>query len=130
MPVYFGFPVTIREAYRLFDVKFEETERTWFLQGMALQHLDTHFENLGLSIQLYSTDKGQCIVGYEIEEVSNVWSKFINVDEFINKLTTLKETFAQDINKYIQNFSEVTLEYMEGEPEKISFPIPYIIEYN
>ena len=42
---------------------------------------------MNTTIQIFLTDKGQYIIGYEIEEPSNVWSKFINIDNFINKFS-------------------------------------------
>jgi hypothetical protein len=38
--------------------------------------------------------------------------------------------FAIETNNYEENFMEVKLEHMEDEPEIISFPVPYVIEYN
>jgi len=73
--------------------------------------------------------KGMCIIGYKIQEVNIFEKKFINVNDFIIKLTDLKTLFSLETMKYRNNFSKVILEHMEDEPETVSFPEPYIIEY-
>ena len=70
-----------------------------------------------------------CIIGYKIQEVNIFEKKFINVNDFIIKLTDLKTLFSLETIKYKNNFSKVILEHMEDEPEIVSFPEPYIIEY-
>ena len=51
------------------------------------------------------------------------------MDQFIIMLSNLKTKFALETKDYEMNFREVELEKMEGEPEIIDYPIPYIIEY-
>jgi len=81
-------------------------------------------------MRLFYTDKGQCIVGYKIKEASIFEAKFVKVSDFITLLARLAECFARETNDHKENFREVTLEHMEDEPETVSFPEPYIIEYN
>jgi hypothetical protein len=78
----------------------------------------------------FYTDKGQCIIGYELDYVSGLQRKFINVSNFITLLETFKTSFEREIEKYKENFREVVLEHMEDEPEIVSFPEPYLIEFN
>ena len=54
----------------------------------------------------------------------------MNVDEFVIKLLSLKLSFQKEIEKLNGDLSEVTLEHMEGEPEIVKNPIPYILEWN
>ena len=125
MPVYFGFPVTIREAFRLFNLQFDEDIPKF---NLDLQ-LNMHLDKFGLDICMYNISKDMYIIGYTIDEISNVWSKYINVDELIILLTSLKIKFANDITKYGANFSKIKIEYAEEEKsEIIHFPVPYIIE--
>jgi hypothetical protein len=74
-------------------------------------------------IRFHSTDKGQYIIGYEIKEPS----KFINVDEFIVKIINLKTQFTKEMEILKADLSQVTL---EGDPEVVKNPIPYIIAYD
>ena len=80
-------------------------------------------------MRVFYTDKGQCIIGYEIGEVSNFSKKFIDVDQLMVLLGSLKELFTMETEKYWENFKVVLLEHMEDEPEIVSFPVPYVIEY-
>lgn len=142
MPIYFGIPVTKKEAFRLFDLHYEkikyEIEQkhklshdifSYSIECYLFDYLENYFKKINLDIRIYNTDKGQCIVGYEIKEPSDVWDKFINVDQFIIVLTNLKTKFVLETIDYQKNFREVELECMEGEPKFVSYPVPYIIEY-
>jgi hypothetical protein len=82
------------------------------------------------TMKTFYTDKGQCIIGYEIIEVSNFQKKFIDVDQFIIQLTNLKTEFSMETKIFERNFRHVILEHMEDEPETANFPEPYIIEHN
>jgi hypothetical protein len=138
MPIYFGLPVTKKEAFRLFNINYEKIKYDieqkhkssyYSTECYLFDYLVCHFEEIGLQLKIFSTDKGQIIVGYEIREPSDVWNKFINVDQFIIMLSNLKTQFALETKDYEINFREVELERMEGEPEIVRCPIPYIIEY-
>jgi hypothetical protein len=140
MPLYFGLPVTCKEAYRLFDENYNQIElgiiekhrlfyENPFTYPFMIEDLNKFFKRQGLQIRIYGTDKGQCIIGYIIKEPSDVSNAFINVDNFITKLTDLKTRFALETAEYSLNFQTVTLERMENEPLEISCPVPYIIEY-
>ena len=75
-------------------------------------------------IYYFRISKGDQLLGIDD------WYKFINVDEFTIKLLNLKSLFQTEIEKINGNLSEVTLEYMEGEPKIIKNPIPYILEWH
>ena len=142
MPIYFGFPVRQTEAFRLFNINYEKVKYdieekhklshniySYSTECYLFDYLNNHFKDIRLQIRIFNTDKGQCVIGYEIKEPSDVWDKFINVDQFIIMLSNLKTKFALETKDYEMNFREVELEKMEGEPEIIDYPIPYIIEY-
>jgi hypothetical protein len=140
MPIYFGIPVTCQEAFRLFDLDFQEVKCAIMQKNKLAEHMymDCHFvdymnaffKRQTLDMRLFYTDKGQCIVGYKIKEAGIFEAKFVKVSDFITLLAGLTSSFARETNDYKENFREVTLEHMEDEPETVSFPEPYIIEYN
>lgn len=140
MPLYFGLPLTCEESFRLFNLNFEETKQNImkknnlrensYMDCYFIDYLNKFFIDLEMKMRVFYTDKGQCIIGYEIGEVSNFSKKFLNVDQLIIQLTNLKILFAMETNNYEENFMEVKLEHMEDEPEIISFPVPYVIEYH
>ena len=128
MSLYFGIPVTCKEAYRLFNLDYKETNCSYDYE--QIDKINIFFTNEKMNMRLFCTDKGQCIIGYKIKEVRIFEIKFINVDQFIIKLTNLKTLFAIETKKYNNNFEKVELEHMEDDPEFVSFPEPYIIEFN
>jgi hypothetical protein len=140
MSLYLGLPVTCKEAFRLFSLNFEDIKcdimkkykltENMYMDCYFIDYLNLFFKNERIVIKIFYTDKGQCIIGYEIEEVSIFQKKFISVDEFFIKISDLKKLFHTETNKYKENFSEVELEHMEDDPEIVSFPNPYIIQYN
>jgi len=140
MPIYFGIPVTCEEAFRLFDLDFQEVKcaimqkhnmkNNMYMDCHFVDYMNNFFINKNFDMRLFYTDKGQCIVGYKMKEVSIFEAKFVKVSDFITLVTSLTASFARETNDYNENFREVTLEHMEDEPETVSFPEPYIIEYN
>lgn len=95
-----------------------------------IDYLNKFFIDLEMKMRVFYTDKGQCIIGYEIVEVSNFSKKFLNADQLIVLFGSLKELFTMETEKYWENFKEVLLEHMEDEPEIVFFPVPYVIEYS
>jgi hypothetical protein len=140
MPLYFGLPLTCQEAFRLFDLDFEQVKfdiiekhklrENMYMDCYFVDHLNCFFKREALTMKTFYTDKGQCIIGYELARLSGFQRNLINVSDFITLLETFKSSFAREIEKYKENFREVALEHMEDEPETVSFPEPYIIEFN
>ena len=141
MPLYFGFPVTCQEAFRLFGLDFEQT-KCEIMQKYKLtenRYMECHFvdyannflQGKNVEMRVFYTDKGQCIVGYKIENTSVFERKFVKVSEFTNMLEKFGIAFWQEI-KIInceRNFDMITLEHMEDEPETVEGDEPYIIEF-
>lgn len=140
MPLYFGLPLTCQESFRLFNLDFEETKQNImkknnltensYMDCYFIDYLNNFFFSELMKMRVFYTDKGQCIIGYEIGEVSNFSKEFINVDQLMVLLGSLKELFTMETEKYWMGFEEVVLEHMEDEPEIVSFPVPYVIEYH
>ena len=82
-----------------------------------------------MQIQIHCIDKGMFVLGYEIEEISDISNILINVDEFVDLLAKLKIQFFEDMNNLNANISEITLERLEGEELVVKNPIPYIISF-
>ena len=140
MPLYFGLPLTCQESFRLFNLDFEETKQnimkknnlveSSYMDCYFIDFLNNFFISEEMKMRVFYTDKGQCIIGYKIDEVSNFNKKFTNADQLIIQLTNLKILFVIETKKYEANFIEVKLEHMEDEPEIVNFPLPYIIEHS
>lgn len=134
MTLYFGIPVRVKEAIRILNLDLEEITKNVMQIKYYGDYTFVDIANNYLSkksiIQIYYLDKGLCVCGFIIEEPYDVWNKFINTDELIIKLLNLKLLFQKEIEKINGNLSEVILEHMEGEPEIIKNPMPYIIEWH
>jgi beta-lactamase class D len=134
MPLYFGIPVKSNEAIRILNLDFEkitlEVKKEKYYSDFTFVEVTNKYLQKISKIQIYYLDKGLCVVGFLIEETYDVWNKFINVDELIIKLLNLKILFQKEIEKLNGDLSKVTLEHMEGEPEIVTNPIPYILEWH
>jgi len=133
MSLFFGIPVRVEEAIRILRLDLEEItkevkQQKYYGDYTFADVANHHLKNT--MIKIYYLDKGQCVFGFKIDEPSDVWNKFINVDQFVIKLLNLKMLFQKEIEKLNGDLSEVTLEHMEGEPEIIKNPIPYILEWS
>ena len=142
MSMYFGLPLCIEDAFRIFGLDFdvavaeELKKRNWdkpkFGKMCFYPLLDDYFESKGSKLKIYHMDKGQFVVGYEVPEPSDVWTTLINVDQMIMRLCELRMQFAQETAALNADLSEVTLETMEGDPDmaaKVAYPAPYILIY-
>jgi len=144
MTTYIGIPVCLTEALRIFKQDIETVEENilkklnkkkddhYYVDNIILHEMNEYLETSSTKIKIFPTDKGQYIIGYEIKEPSNLWSKFINVDNFLILIMNLRHKFLEEMTILNADLSEVTLEYMEGlEKDKIKVknPIPYIICY-
>lgn len=142
MPLYFGFPVTSQEAFRLCNLDYEQAKceimqkyklsENRFMDCHSLEYMNNFFQGKNVAMRLFYTDKGQCIIGYKIENVSVFTRKFVKVSEFTVMLNDLMARFWCEIEilNCRENFNEIVLEHMEDEPETVEDAEPYIIEFN
>ena len=141
MPLYFGFPVTCQEAFRLLSLDFEQTKCDIMQKHNLTEnmYMDCHFvdyannflKGKNVGIRVFYTDKGQCIVGYKIENLSVFEKKFVKVSELTKMLEKLGVDFWYEMTivNYEGNLDKITLEHMEDEPENVEDAEPYIIEF-
>jgi len=142
MPIYFGFPVTCQEAFRLFSLDFEQVKcdimkkhkftGDVYMDCYFVDYANNFFKEENMKMRVFYTDKGQCIVGYKIENTSVFERKFIKADEFTKLINNLRKSFWNEITirDCANNFSEIVLEHMEDEPETVEDCEPYIIEFH
>jgi hypothetical protein len=139
--LFFGIPVTLEEAYRIFGVDIENVKQEIVLKykcNLGMYHtmqahlndyMYTYLGKKAVKLNVISTDKGQHVIGYKIEEDISPWNRFKNVDDFIVLLVDLKKLFYEEMGECNADFSVVTLEIMEGESEIVNNPMPYIISF-
>ena len=99
------------------------------IQAHLNDYMCTYLGKKDVKLKVISTDKGQHVTGYKIEEDIAPWKRLKNVDDFIALLKDLKELFYEEMGKCNADLSVVTLEIMEGEPEVVNNPMPYIISF-
>jgi hypothetical protein len=134
MPLYFGLPITTREAFRIFEVDIENTineilkRKKWGRERIMDCHLvpilNDYFQSRHMNLQMFINDKGHCVLGYIIKKN---WNDFINVDQFIILLCNLKTQFVVETLQLGANLSNVLLEHVECRSEMVNNPVPYII---
>jgi hypothetical protein len=145
MPLYFGLPVTYQEAFRLFGLDFEQAKceimekyklrENNYMECHFVDYANNFFKEKNMEIRAFYTDKGQCIVGYKIENTSVFERKFVKASDFMNILEKLTTEFWCEIQltHCEENFNKITLEHMEDEPEIVEgferFEL-YIIEFH
>ena len=142
MPLYFGFPVTCQEAFRLFGLDFKQVKcdimqkynltENMYMDCRFVDYVNNFFKEKHLEMRVFYTDKGQCIVGYKIENTSVFERKFVKASDFTNMLENLGLRFWYEITiiNCEENFNKITLEHMEDEPEIVDGVEPYIIEFS
>lgn len=128
MPLYFGLPVTLEEACRILDIGFDESIDNYYEIYLKVNKFLE--KDLSSDIRVYSTDKGQYVVGYKIKETDDVWDEFCSADKLIMMLVNLKAKFAKEMTRLEADLSEVTLEYMEGEPKIVFNPEPFVMSWH
>ena len=116
MVLYVGYPVTYETACSLLKIPIDPDNDDSLLEAV---------KNVGL--QLHSTDKGQNILGLEVDGVSDLWTTFVSVDEAMIRILQTKKKLKDLINKANIDLSDFMLEKMEGEPERVYNPEPYLI---
>ena len=95
MPIYLGYPVTIREAYRILRIdvnyhisKYYKKNPDIFIENTIQNDIDDYLFKLfkqyitnkkKIKINIFKTQNKQCIIGYEIEnDIKLVESKWVN----------------------------------------------------
>jgi hypothetical protein len=116
MVLYVGYPVTYETACGLLKISIDPDSDDSLINAV---------KKVGL--QIHSTDKGQNILGLEVNGVSDLWTTFVSVDEAMIRILQTKKMLTDLIHKANIDLSDFMLEKMEGEPERVYNPEPYLI---
>lgn len=143
MPLYLGFPVTCQEAFRLFSLEFKQVKcdimqkysltENMYMDCHFVDYMNEFFKGKNVDMRVFYTDKGQCIVGYEITNLSVFQRKYVTSKHFMYSIHHFENKFWDDVKDIgcYKNFNEVILEHMEDDPETVHQPnCPYIIEFH
>ena len=116
MVLYVGYPITYETGCSLLKIPIDTNSNESFLKAV---------KKVGL--QFHSTDKGQYILGLEVEGVSDLWTTFVSVDDAMVRIIQIKKKLNEIIHKANIDLSDFMLEKMEGEPERVYNPEPYLV---
>jgi hypothetical protein len=143
MTLYFGFPVTCQEAFRLFNLDFEQVKcdimqkysltENMYMDCYFVDYANEFFAGKKLDMRVFYTDKGQCIVGYELKSLSVFEKNFVTWKHLMYSLKHYETRFWYEV-KLIdcnKNFDNIVLEHMEDEPETLTEGCqPYVLEFH
>jgi hypothetical protein len=142
MPLYFGFPVTCNEAFRLFGLYFEQVKcdimqkynltENMYMDCYFVDYANEFFKEKDVYMRVFYTDKGQCIIGYELKSLSVFEKKFVTSRDFINSIQNYESIFWDEVKRIdcYKNFNKIVLEHMEDEPENVTEEChPYVLEF-
>jgi hypothetical protein len=124
--IYLGYPVRCVEAFRIFGQKMEHPLYDFQNDLQLSKYLNKY------NLLFESTDKGQYIIGIKIEEFSDMWNKFTNIDDSIILLLTVKNEFKKRMTLANADIKTVTIEFMESgfdEGKTLHNPEPFVLSW-
>ncbi len=145
MPTYFGLPLNIDEIIRILNIStiidnsFESIMNKQHNKNRQLYDYDIEqfkiyeirkYIKSCTKLDIFVTDKGQYILGYKINQISDVWNNFINADQLIELLKQFKVDFEKDMLTLNADLFHVELERMENDNIYVNYPQPCVIEWN
>ena len=140
MPVYLGFSVSMKEAFRLFGLDYEKAnselkerhskkfpeypvssyELSLDVESF-LREKGANIDIVDVGPRLYVWDEDLCIIGYKVHFVSDCGYKFLTSRDFRLKLEAYEASFWDTVNKIgcIENFDKITVKHQNGALEEI-----------
>lgn len=127
MPTYIGFPLNIGEICRL----FREAPPNDYREYITIDNIIENKLKGKSNISIYSTDKGQYILGYKMDRFCDVWTNnMLDIDDAIVEILTHNKKLMKELNILgIDMSGNIEIEYMEGDPEIVRNPKPRIITF-
>lgn len=128
MPTYIGFTLCAREIFRLFGEHL--ILESSFSEYREIDNLEKR-KLIGIvDIRIHSTDKGQYVLGYELEEFDNVFDNtMLDVDDAIIMLLNKKRKLMNELSQIGVDMTNVEIEYMEGGSEMVENPQPKVFSW-
>lgn len=138
MSTYFGLPLNLDEIIRILNIStlIENTFESLTRQPKNYEIIHIKYYQIKKYIKscskmdLFETDKGQYILGYEIKQIRDVYNNFTSVNKLIEILRQLKTDFEEDIIILNADLFHVELERMENDNIYVNYPEPCIIQWN
>jgi hypothetical protein len=137
MPTYFGLPLNLDEIIRILNISSLIENYFELLTRQPTSNEINHIKYSQIKkyiksctkLDLFMTDKGQYILGYEIKYIRDVWNNFTSADKLIEILKQLKDDFEEDIIILNADLFHVELERMENDNIYVNYPKPCVIQW-
>ena len=118
--MYIGYAISIMTAFTMFGYR-QSVEDSWVRYNVLRDHLKKH------DLDLYFYDKNVYILGKQVNDFSATSDTHYTVDTAIELMITYKNKVAQNLKAAGANLEDFTIEVMEGEPQRVMNPPPYLI---
>ena len=118
--MYIGYAISMMTAFNMFGYS-QSVEDSWVRYNVLREHLVKH------DLDLYFYDKNVYILGKRVNEFSATNDTHYTVSDAIELMIAYKQKVAQNLKVAGANLAEFDIEVMEGEPQRVQNPPPYVI---
>ena len=118
--LYIGFYLEIQEAIRILNLDENRCKNfydTW--------PIHTYLKEKNSPLEFLYMDKGTCMFGVPVSD-----GYIYEIEELLQSLLTAKKIFWKAVRDLGLDLSTVTVTGIEEEPEVLSNPQPFVINYN
>jgi hypothetical protein len=117
--LYVGYPISFETACKILDepyvVRFEK------INDIIKTRLAEH----GLELSYY--DKNVWILGMAVKELMLINDNYMQVSDALEIIMYYKRKVMDSLKQVGADLSEFDIEIMEGEPIRVTNPLPYVI---
>jgi hypothetical protein len=110
-----GYPVSYATACKMFSLP----------EGTLNDLLHATINGAGLKLSWI--DKNLCILGLTVDDAGDLWGTFVSVDDALVLILQKKKQVTNALKEAGVDLSELMIEHMEDEPERVFDPQPYLI---
>jgi len=118
--MYIGYAISIMTAFSMFGYR-QSVEDSWVRYNVLRDHLKKH------DLDLYFYDKNVYILGKQVNDFSATSYIHYSVNDAVEVMITYKNKVEQNLKAAGANLEEFAIEVMEGEPQRVQNPPPYLI---
>ena len=118
--MYIGYPISLETAFTIFGYN-QSTEDAEPRYNRLIAHLKKN------NLDLYFYDKNVYILGMRVDEFTAGNDTHYLVSDAFELMTTYKHKVTTALRAVGANMSEFDIEVMEGEPQRVQNPQPYVI---
>ena len=118
--MYIGYAISMMTAFNMFGYS-QSVEDSWVRYNVLRDHLAKH------NLDLYFYDKNVYILGMRVDEFRAGNDTHYTVNDAIELMITYKNRVTVALKAAGAKLEEFDIEVMEGEPQRVQNPQPYVI---